>query len=214
MENAVISAIEKNKVIVIVRGVERAKLIPLCEAMYEGGIRLVECTYDASGKTSDEETAANIEMLARHFTGRMHVGAGTVLTKKQVALTKEAGGVFIISPDTDEEVIRATKAAGLVSIPGAITPTEIKAAHKAGADLVKLFPVDIYGPRYVKTLKAPLSNIRMLAVNGITAENMGEYLAAGACGVGVGSGIVKGQLVTAGDFAAITALARQYTKDL
>ena len=214
MENAVISAIEKNKVIVIVRGVERAKLIPLCEAMYEGGIRLVECTYDASGKTSDEETAANIEMLARHFMGRMHVGAGTVLTKKQVALTKEAGGVFIISPDTDEEVIRATKAAGLVSIPGAITPTEIKAAHKAGADLVKLFPVDIYGPRYVKILKAPLSNIRMLAVNGITAENMGEYLAAGACGVGVGSGIVKGQLVTAGDFAAITALARQYTKDL
>ena len=117
-------------------------------------------------------------------------------------------------PDTDEEVIRATKTAGLVSIPGAITPTEIKAAHKAGADLIKLFPVDIYGPRYVKTLKAPLSNIRMLAVNGITAENMGEYLAAGACGVGVGSGIVKGQLVTAGDFAAITALARQYTKDL
>lgn len=199
------------KIVVIMRGVAREKLIPTVQAMYEGGIRLVECTYDASGKIPDEEIAANIALLAKHFAGKMQIGAGTVLSEKQVMLTKNAGGSFIISPDTDADVIRATKAAGLVSIPGAITPTEARAAHKAGADFVKLFPVDLYGPKYIKTLKAPLSNIRFLAVNGITKENMGEYLAAGAVGVGVGSGIVNKAMIEAGDFAGITALAKGYT---
>ena len=207
----VIDEILRAKIVVIMRGVAREKLLPTVQAMYEGGIRLVECTYDASGSIPDEEIAANIALLAGHFAGKMQIGAGTVLSEKQVLLTKNARGSFIISPDTDADVIRATKAAGLVSIPGAITPTEVRAAHKAGADFVKLFPVDLYGPKYIKTLKAPLSNIRFLAVNGITKENMGEYLAAGAVGVGVGSGIVNKAMIEASDFAGITALARGYT---
>ena len=207
----VIDEILQAKIVVIMRGVAREKLLPTVQAMYEGGIRLVECTYDASGNIPDEEIAANIALLAKHFAGKMQIGAGTVLSEKQVALTKNAGGSFIISPDTDADVIRATKAAGLVSIPGAITPTEARAAHKAGADFVKLFPVDLYGPKYIKTLKAPLSNLRFLAVNGITKENMGDYLAAGAVGVGVGSGIVNKAMIEAGDFAGITSLARGYT---
>ena len=209
-----IERIEENKIVVIVRGVAREDLIPLVEAMYQGGIRLVECTYDASGKTPDEQIAANIEMLAKHFEGRMEIGAGTVITEKQVALTAKAGGRFIISPDTDADVIRATKAAGLVSIPGAITPTEVRMAHKAGADFVKLFPIDLYGPKYIKTLSAPLSNVKVLAVNGITDQNMNDYLAAGAVGVGVGSGIVRKDLIAKGDFAGITEAARAYTSKL
>ncbi len=213
MQNC-IDAINVYKIIVIVRGVAKEKLIPLVHAMYNGGIRLVECTYDASGKIIDEEIAANIKMLAKEFEGKMYIGAGTVVTPKQVALTKKAGGQFIISPDTDTEVISATKQAGLVSIPGAITPTEVKMAHKAGADYVKLFPIDLYGPRYIKILKAPLSNVRVLAVNGITAENMKEYLDAGACGVGIGSGVVNKKLIEENDFAGITELAKAYTKQL
>ena len=89
-----IKQIEENKIIVIVRGVAKEKLIPLAEAMYAGGIRIMECTYDATGKMPDEENAANIAMLAEHFGDRMVVGAGTVLTEKQVRLTKEAGGKF------------------------------------------------------------------------------------------------------------------------
>ncbi len=207
-----IKAVEQNKIIVIVRGVEREKLIPLVQAMYDGGIRLVECTYDAAGKTSDEDIAENIRMLSEHFDGKMFVGAGTVLTKKQVELTQKAGGKFIISPDTNAEVIGFTKQCGLVSIPGAITPTEVATAHRAGADFVKLFPIDLYGPRYIKMLCAPLSNVRVLAVNGITAENMTDYLEAGASGVGVGSGIVNKARIAENDFAAITALAKEYTK--
>lgn len=209
-----LQTILENKIIVIVRGVAREDLVPLVQAMYDGGIRLVECTYDASGKISDEEIASNIELLAKHFEGKMQVGAGTVLTKKQVELTKKAGGKFIISPDTNEEVIAYTKELELVSIPGAITPTEVATANRAGADFVKLFPIDLYGPKYIKIVKAPLSNGRFLAVNGITAENMNEYLEAGACGVGVGSGIVNKAKIEAKDWAGITELAKKYTQNI
>ncbi len=203
--------IEQNKIIVIVRGVAKQSLLPLVSAMYAGGIRLVECTFDASGKIPDEQIADNIKMLAEHFDGKMAIGAGTVLTQKQVELTHSAGGKFIISPDTNADIIGLTKKLGLVSIPGAITPTEVAGAHRAGADFVKVFPIDLYGPKYIKTLSAPLSNVRMLAVNGITAQNMTEYIEAGAVGVGVGSGIVNKKLIEAGDFAAIQALAKEYT---
>lgn len=209
-----LQTILENKIIVIVRGVKREDLVPLVQAMYDGGIRLVECTYDASGKISDEEIASNIELLAKHFEGKMQVGAGTVLTKKQVELTKKAGGKFIISPDTNVEVIAYTKELDLVSIPGAITPTEVATANRAGADFVKLFPIDLYGPKYIKIVKAPLSNGRFLAVNGITAENMNEYLEAGACGVGVGSGIVNKAKIEAKDWAGITELAKKYTQNI
>ena len=90
MKNNVVEAIEKYKIITIVRAVASDKLIPLAEAMYEGGIRLLEITYSADGSTSDEETAKNIEMLSKHFDGRMFIGAGTVITEKQVELTKVA----------------------------------------------------------------------------------------------------------------------------
>lgn len=209
-----VERILKNKIIVIVRGVPAKDLIPFAEAAYEGGIRLLECTYDATGATPDEEIAANIQRLAEHFGDKMSIGAGTVLTEKQVELTKNAGGAFIISPDTNQEVIAATKGCGLVSIPGALTPTEVAAAHRAGADFVKVFPIDLYGPKYLKTLLAPLAHTRLLAVNGITAGNMGDYLSAGACGVGVGSGIVNKEKIAAGDFAAITQLAREYTSNI
>lgn len=209
-----IKEIEKNKIIVIVRGVCAEKLIPLCEAMYEGGIRVVECTYDASGKTTDEQTAEKIKLLAEHFGGKMIIGAGTVLTKKQVALTKAAGGKFIISPDTNSEVIKYTKKQKLVSIPGALTPSEIATADRAGADFVKVFPVNLFGADYIKTIKAPLSHIKVLAVNGITAENMSEYLLAGASGVGIGSGVVNKKYIEENNFAAITAAAKEYTEKI
>lgn len=209
-----IQQIEKNKIIVIVRGVAKEKLLPLAEAMYEGGIRLIECTYDASGKISDEEIAENIRMLAEHFAGKMAVGAGTVLTEKQVELTKQAGGKFIISPDTNPELIAFTKKCGLVSIPGAITPTEVATAHRAGADFVKLFPINLHGPKYVKDLKAPLSHVKLLAVGGITVDNMQDYLDAGAVGLGVGSGIVFKKMIDEDRFDEIVGLAENYTQKI
>lgn len=214
MRENTICKIEENKIIVIVRGVAKDKLIPLAEAMYKGGIRLIECTYDASGKVTDEETASNIEMLSKHLEGRMLVGAGTVLTEKQVELTAKAGGRFIISPDTCESIIKKTVELGLVSIPGALTPTEVETAHRYGADFVKVFPVNFMGPSYIKALKAPLSHIRLLAVGGIDENNMKDYMNAGACGFGVATGIVNKTAVADGDFDAITRLALKYTEQL
>lgn len=214
MRDKILEAIEKNKIIVIVRGVAKDKLIPLAEAMYNGGIRLLELTFSANGKVSDEETAENIKMLTNHFEGRMLIGAGTVLTEKQVALVKEAGGKYIISPDTNPAVIKKTVELGLVSMPGALTPTEVQAAHLAGADFVKLFPVSSLGPSYVKAIKAPLSHIKLLAVGGIDETNMIDYLKAGVSGFGVGSNITDKRLIDSDEFGKITELAKKYTSAL
>lgn len=210
MRNRIIDAVEREKLIVIVRGVERELLIPLAEAMYRGGVRLLEITYSADGKVSDLETADRIKMLSEHFEGRMFIGAGTVLNEKQVSLTAEAGGGFIISPDANEAVIKKTRELGLVSMPGALTPTEIQAAHRAGADFVKLFPVDNLGVGYVKAVKAPLSHIKMLAVGGVGLDNIPEYLKIGVSGFGIGSNIIDKKLIVAKDFDGITALAEKY----
>lgn len=210
MREDVIKAIEREKLIVIVRGIEREKLIPLAEAMYEGGVRLLEVTYSANGAVSDEDTAENIRMLCEHFGDRMYIGAGTVITPRQVKLTKEAGGQFIISPDTYKKVIKKTRKLDMVSMPGALTATEIQAAHRAGADFVKMFPITNMGTDYVKAVKAPLSHIRLLAVGGVDQNNMKDYLKAGVCGFGVGSNIINKKMLAEEDYAGITALAKEY----
>ena len=210
MRECVISAIEREKIIAIIRGVAASDLIPTVEALYQGGIRLVEVTYDASGGVSDRETAKNIEMLVEHFDEKMIVGAGTVLTEWQVKLTNSVGGRFVISPDSYQAVIEQTRSLELVSIPGALTPTEIQEAYRWGADFVKLFPVKHLGVDYVKAIRAPLSHIRLLAVGGVSVENMSRFLQAGVCGFGIGSDIIDRAAIRQGNFARIKELARGY----
>jgi len=205
-----IEEIENEKIIVIVRGVERNKLIPIAEAMYRGGIKFLEITYSANGEVSDEKTKENIRLLANHFGGRMHIGAGTVLTEKQAELTKQAGGEFVISPDTNPKVIKRTKELGMVSMPGALTPSEIQLAHISGADFVKLFPVSNLGIDYVRAVKAPLSHIRLLAVGGVDLSNIPGYLDIGVCGFGIGSNIVSGKLIGQNDYKGLEELAKKY----
>ena len=210
MREKIIETVLQEGLIVIVRGVERELLIPLAEAMYKGGVKMLELTYSADGKVSDEENADRIKMLAEHFKGRMWIGAGTVLTEKQVELTAAAGGCFIISPDTNPSIIKKTREMGLVSMPGALTPTEIQAAHTAGADFVKLFPAGNMGTAYVKAVKAPLSHVKLLAVGGIDLANLSDYKKCGVVGFGISSGIIDKQMLQNRDFDAITALAEQY----
>ena len=214
MKNQVINKILEEKIVVIVRGIDSDKIIPLAEAMYEGGIRALEITYNASNMDENAEVAGNIKKLVDHYGDKMIIGAGTVLTTEQVELTKAAGGTFIISPNAKEEIIRKTCELGMVSIPGALTPTECVDAYDAGADFVKLFPITNLGSGYVKAMKAPLSHIRFLGVGGIDENNMEEYFKAGVCGFGIGSNIVNKKLIEAGDFKAITELARVYTSQL
>ena len=209
-EAETVRIIEEEKVVMIVRGVPLDQLIPLAEAMYRGGIRAMECTYDATGKIPDEEIAATIGKLAEHFEGRMVIGAGTVIRENQVELTAKVGGRFIVSPDMNEAIIRKTKALHLASLPGALTPTEAMTANRAGADFVKLFPISTMGASYLKAVRAPLSHIKFLAVGGVRLENMAEYLAAGAVGFGIGVGDAEKKAIAEGNFDFVEEKCRAF----
>ena len=213
-KQATIADINRYKIIAIVRGVTGEALVKTAEALYEGGIRLLEITFDQSGKIAATETAEMIADLCCRFSGRMSIGAGTVMTVEQVRAAFEAGAEYMISPDTSREVIEETCRLGAVSIPGALTPTEVATAYAYGADFVKLFPAGDLGLSYIKSIRAPLAHIPMLAVGGVNEKNLGEFLSAGLSGVGVGSNIVNKKLIDSGDFAALTALAKQYTEQV
>ena len=181
--------IETHKIIAIIRGVKNELLFPLADVLYESGIKLVEVTINQSGEISD--TLKAVCGLTERFNGKMGIGAGTVMTAAQAEAVIDAGAKYIISPNTSREVIERTKELGIVSIPGAFTPTEIAAAYSYGADYVKIFPVNAVGPEYIKAVKAPLSHIPLLAVGGIDADNITDYLDAGARGVGAGSALTN-----------------------
>lgn len=139
------------------------------------------------------------------------MGAGTVLTPEQVDRAFKAGAEYIISPDTNPEVIKRTVSLGLVSIPGALTPTEIQYAHACGADFVKLFPAGEMGISYIKAVTAPLNHIRLLAVGGVNEDNLADFFKAGIKGAGIGSNIIKKNLLEQKDFKGITKLAGLYS---
>ena len=206
----IMQAIDRERLIVILRHPEEDTLMDAMQALYDGGVRLAEVTFDRSGRIPKQQTADTIRRLRQAFEGRMYIGAGTVTEVQDVMLAYEAGAQFIISPNCDPEVIRLTRALGLVSIPAAFTPTEIALALSCGADYMKLFPADQLTSSYVKAVKAPLSDAKLLAVGGVTADNAGEFIAGGFCGVGVGSNLYDKKLIQARDFEALTALARRY----
>lgn len=207
----IIRDVENNKIIVILRGLSEEQLVNTVDAMEKGGIKLVEVTFDQSGKVSDDVTGSNIKLLKEKFAGRVRIGAGTVMTEQQVEIAYKSGAEFIISPDCYENVIRKTRELGMVSMPGAFTPTEAANAHRYGADFVKLFPNSEVNVSYLKALVAPLSHIKFLSVGGVNPTNLKDYLNAGAKGVGVATAIADKKLIAAGDYQAITRLAKTFT---
>ncbi|MCI8690582.1 MAG: bifunctional 4-hydroxy-2-oxoglutarate aldolase/2-dehydro-3-deoxy-phosphogluconate aldolase [Oscillibacter sp.] len=208
MRETVIAGIEREKVIAIVRGAGAEACRKVADALYQGGIRLMEVTFDQKDPDSFPATAGAIAEIAKAYDGRMLVGAGTVTTPELVDLTARAGGRYIISPDVNEAVIRRTRELGLVSLPGAMTPTEILTAHRAGADFVKVFPAGELGTGYLKAVRAPISHVKLLAVGGINERNAAGFLKAGAVGLGVGGNLANKEWIAAGDFDKITAAAR------
>jgi 2-dehydro-3-deoxyphosphogluconate aldolase/(4S)-4-hydroxy-2-oxoglutarate aldolase len=206
----ILDGIAKYKIVVIMRKVQDDKILPVTQALYDGGIRLIEITYDQSDPNHLNSTGSAIKAIADNFKD-MCVGAGTVLTPAQVESARDHGATFIVSPNTDAEVIKHTVELGLVSIPGALTPTEVVAAHKFGAHYVKLFPGGDFGPGYLKAVTAPINHIPIVVVGGVNASNMSEFMKAGAAGFGIGSNIVDKKLIDSSDYAGLTELAKTYT---
>lgn len=208
-KNEVIERICEYKIIAILRNIPFEKLLPLAEALYDGGIRLLEITYNADGSMSDKETAKSIKILSKHFQNKMYIGAGTVLSDEQVRLARNSGGLFIVSPNVDPEIAREAHLCGMAYIPGTLTPTEIQYARKIDADFVSIFPAANFGLEYIKENKKPLSNIKILAF-GVNENNISNYINAGICGFGIGSNIAPQKLVEEENYAAITNIAQNY----
>ena len=202
--------VEQRKIVAIVRGLEPDYLLRLGHALEEGGIGLMEVTYDQRAPESWAATAKAIQAVEEEVGERLLVGAGTVSTPEQVRLTYEAGGHYLVTPTTQPEIIRMGKDLGLGLFPGAFSATEILSAYEAGADAVKVFPASCVGPGYIKAIRGPLSHIPLMAVGGINEKNAADYLKAGCVGLGVGGNLVNKEWIRNGEWEKITALARAF----
>lgn len=214
MAKRIIEKILNEKIIAIIRGIPSTQIIDLVTYLNRGGINFVEITFDHTNNEAMEDTLLSIKKIKEHFGDKCMVGAGTVMTALQVKQAVDAGAEYIISPNVDEEVIKMTKNLGKISIAGALTPTEMALAYKYGTDIVKLFPAGILGTDYIKSVRAPLKHIPIIAVGGVTAKNCTEFIKAGAVGVGVGGNLVSKQLVDEGSFDEIEAIAKEYVESL
>ena len=204
--------VKERKIVAIVRGLKPEYIVRLGHAFEEGGIGLMEVTYNQKAPETWKDTAAAIEAMEKEFGDRVLVGAGTVITPEQVRMTYNAGGHYLVTPTTQPEITRMGKALGLGLYPGAFSPSEILEAFNAGADAVKVFPAGSLGPGYIKAVRAPLSHIPLMAVGGVNEKNAADYMKAGCVGLGVGGNLVNKEWIENGEWAKVTALAKEFMK--
>lgn len=209
MRDLIIQKVIDKRIVAIVRGVYGEDCVNLAKALYAGGIELMEVTFDQSNPDLYTRTSDTIAQLVSQMGDKMIFGAGTVTSLQTLELAKNAGARFVVSPDTNEAVIKATVAAGMVSMPGAMTPTEILTAHEYGADFVKVFPTSGLGASYIKAVCGPINHVRLLAVGGVSEKNVAEFLKAGCVGAGVGGNLVNKEWIKNGEFEKITAVAKE-----
>lgn len=201
----------ERKVIVICRGIAEEEIVNVATALYNGGIRFMEVPFNQADPSSFAATARKIKAVKEALGSKMHVGAGTVITMEQFEIAKEAGAEIIVSPTMEEDIIAATKAAGLISMPGCATPSEMTKAYKLGADLIKLFPASMVNLKVIKEIRVPLNHLPLVCFGGVSADNIQEVLATGVVGVGVASSVMDKQALAQKDYAKITALASALT---
>ena len=193
----------EGKVVAVVRLDSGEHLVKVAEALAAGGISTIEFTCSTPGAVD------MIKQATAQFGNSVLMGAGTVLDPETARAAILAGAEFIVTPSLNLKTIELCKRYGKPIIPGAFTATEIMTAWEAGADMVKVFPASIGGPKYIKALLGPLPQLRLVPTGGVSAENAAEFLRAGATAVGVGGKLVDKTLVNSGDWDAITAEARR-----
>ena len=197
--NEILNHILECGIVAIIRMQKPDKLLKITEAIYRGGLTAIEITLT----TPDALTW--IRRLSDRLGDVIRVGAGSVINTEAVYRARDAGATYIISPVLKTEIIHAAHQLDMPAIPGCFTPTEILAAHEAGADLIKVFPAEFHGPRYIKAIKAPLPQVALMPTGGITVQNAIEWIRAGASCLGVGSCLLDKQAIAENDFSKISA---------
>lgn len=208
MPSELMQALSREKIVAIIRGISAKSGDATAKALADGGIVFLEVTLNTDGA---------LDMISRfreEYTGRLRIGAGTVLDLGQAKEAIAAGAEYIISPNLDEEVIYYGVEQGVEVWPGTMTPTEIVRAYKAGASAVKVFPMGSLGINYLKEIRAPLNHIPMVATGGVNLQNINTVLDAGAIAVGLGGNLVDKQLVTDGKFEELQKLARAFVNEV
>lgn len=199
----VLNRIKSEKVIALIRADSSASLLECARALSAGGLNCIELTMTTPGA---------IEMcsqVARELP-QVLIGLGTVLDAETARSGIAAGAKFIVTPAVRPTVIAACREGGVPILAGAFTPTEACTAWEAGADVIKIFPAEFFGPAYIKSLKAPFPHLQFLPTGGVTPETVADFLRAGAFATAAGSALVAPAALKSGDWAAITARARQF----
>lgn len=193
-------------VVAIIRASSGEQLVNVAQALYEGGIEVIEVTFTTPG------VVEVISAVRKKFGAKILLGAGTVLDPETARIALLAGAEFIVSPCVNLEIIKLAHRYDKLVMPGAYTPTEIVTAWEAGADIVKLFPADIGGAGYLKALKGPLPQVRLMPTGGVNQKTLPDFVNAGACAVGLGSQLVEKDALEQGNFRRIQELAAEYQR--
>jgi 2-dehydro-3-deoxyphosphogluconate aldolase / (4S)-4-hydroxy-2-oxoglutarate aldolase len=199
----VVESVERAGIVAVIRIKDPSRLRAVVDAIAEGGIRVLEITMTVPG------AVGLIRDLAPTLPDGFILGAGTVLDADTVAQVAEAGARYVVSPVFRRAVIEACHARGLAAMPGCFTPTEILDAWDAGADIVKVFPATTLGPSYLKDVRAPLPQVKLMPTGGVTVENAGEWIRAGAVAVGVGTSLLDARAIADGQFAVLRTNAER-----
>ena len=206
-----LSLIRKTRLVAILRGVPEARAEGAVAALISGGVRVLEFTFDHTKADCVEKNTKQIRRAVETFGDRAVVGCGTCLTAEEAEAAYAAGAALVVTPNVNEAVIRRARELGMAVMAGAMTPTEIEAAWRCGADIVKLFPAGALGLSYIRAVRCPLEHIPLFAVGGVQPENVADFLSAGIGGFGVGGPLVLKDAVQSGDFSAVARRAKAFT---
>lgn len=199
----IVTALEHAGIVAVIRMKDPARLRAVVDAIAEGGVRALEITMSVPGAVE------LIREIAPTLPQGFVFGAGTVLDADTVARVVDAGAQFVVSPVFRREVIDACRERDVAALPGCFTPTEILDAWDAGADIVKVFPATALGPSYLKDVRAPLPQVKLMPTGGVTVENAGDWIRAGAVAVGVGTSLLDSEAIAAGNFAVLREKAER-----
>lgn len=199
-----LSRVLNSGIVAVIRSTSGEQLVEVARALYEGGVDVLEVTFTVP------RALEIISAVQKSLGNKILLGAGTVLDPETARAAFLAGAEFLVSPTVNLDVIRMGNRYDKLVMPGAFTPTEILTAWEAGAQVIKVFPADIGGPAYLKTLHGPLPQVRLLPTGGVNLNTIGDFLKAGACAVGLGGALIEPKAVASGDMARITSLAQQY----